>query len=417
MPTGRFGFLLISGSAAHLSMGVAAYAFSQWVLLAYTGRSYGVESLGVVALALALTGTAQSLFNFALRYVYAVEHNPVTKRLHYLIIRLFGVLLLSALSAVVAFLYSPGDTTWYAVMLGVTMLRVAESIADICAGFSIRDGPVKLAIASYFLRATGVLCAVIVSNFMDLELLQTVLLAGSLCVVAAIMYDLRHTLAGISFKGALSHSGWFQGAGGIFRRALPLALAHALVLLQPAVPRYLLEFFHGPGLLGVFAALMTFLAVGNLPVIAANQLMLPKLAATLASRDWPVFRQQLSGLLVYSLCIGAAGIGGAIVLGDQLLVLVFGQDLSGYGSLMVWTMVAGALAYVTAVFGNAMTATGSFSALAPVYGAVSMLALALGVWLIPRYDVLGAIVTFGAASSATGIVALLLLLSWKSSNG
>ncbi len=175
----------------------------------------------------------------------------------------------------------------------------------------------------------------------------------------------------------------------LIRLAFPLGLTAMLASLNTNIPRYLLENYFGEGTLGLFTAMAYLLVAGNAVVGALGQSASPRLAKYFASNR-KAFQQLLIKLLAIALVLGIAGILLAFFAGSELLTLLYSLEYAQNLDVFLWLCLAATVSYMASFLGYGMTAARSFRVQPFIFLFVSIVTLLSGLYLIPRYGLLGA---------------------------
>jgi len=144
---------------------------------------------------------------------------------------------------------------------------------------------------------------------------------------------------------------------GILVLGAPLGVARLLVSIQTSIPRYVLDHFSGERALGIFAALVYLIVIGNRFMLSLGQSVAPRLARHHVSGDGRAFRQLYFRMLAVAVVFGTVGIAAARIAGDRILGLLYGPDYAEYNQVFVWIMVAAAFHYLVIFMDYAMIAT------------------------------------------------------------
>jgi O-antigen/teichoic acid export membrane protein len=172
--------------------------------------------------------------------------------------------------------------------------------------------------------------------------------------------------------------------------ALPLGLVMFLNSLNTNIPRYFIEHHLGSKQLGIFSAMAYLLVAGNTVVNSLGQSSSPRLAKYYAAGDSGAFRALLYKLIGIGIIIGAFGIFIAVVVGKEVLTLLYTPEFAVCGDVFVWLMIAAAVLYVASILNYGMMATRSFTSQLPLFALITVGSVAACAWLIPKYGLLGA---------------------------
>jgi O-antigen/teichoic acid export membrane protein len=199
------------------------------------------------------------------------------------------------------------------------------------------------------------------------------------------------------------------------RRALPLGITMMLISLNANAPRFIIEKYAGASGLGIFAAIAYMSLAGAMVVNAIGSAASPRLAACAAGGDARGFRNILAKLAGLAAALGIAGVAASLWFGRDLLHLLYGAEYAKHSTVLVWSMMAGALSYIGSMFGYAATALGRFSGQPWALALTILVLLGASIFLVPGFGLAGAAVAT-VASSATCLCAYVALVCWRTND-
>jgi O-antigen/teichoic acid export membrane protein len=178
----------------------------------------------------------------------------------------------------------------------------------------------------------------------------------------------------------------------------PLGLVTMLFSLNASLPSLLIQKKFGVAAVGVFAVLLSLMAVGQVGVNALGHSTNIRLAAQYAAGDAKGFRRLLGRMLAVAAFLGASGMLVATFLGEPILLLFFGPAYASEAGLLRWLMAAGAASYMASTLSYSMIASRQLK-IQPVLMLVSVaITLWLGLLLIPHLGLTGvAVAVLGSA--------------------
>ncbi len=370
------------------------YAVSQWALLIVLAKLGGSEVVGRYTLGLAITAPIILLTGLQLRSLVATDVREEGRFRDYVRLRL--LLSIIALAVVGGIVFSFNFTAGQAVViLLVGLAKILESGSDIFYGVMQKHERMDAIALSKIMRgiATVFVCWVTLSVTESLVAgLVSIVLVWAL-VLVLVDYPKACHLGAVSFKGmseVFSRDGWTKARLlPLVWHALPLGVVSMLISYNNAVPRYLLESYHGEKALGYFAAIAYFSSVITITVEALGQAVLPRLAKYYEGEP-PQYWRLLGRLSVAALVLGLLGVVGALAIGTDLLRLVYKPEFSMYGGLLVLVMVLGAFESLCSAVGVGLTAARVLRFQVPVQLVVVMATTSAGLRFIPEYGLAGA---------------------------
>ncbi|MGJ5816564.1 lipopolysaccharide biosynthesis protein [Paludibaculum fermentans] len=383
---------------AWTAAGNGVYSACQWGMVAVLARTSSPELVGRYALGMAVSAPILLLAQMNLRALLATDVRGEHRFSDYTLLRAVTLLAAVALSAGVALSggYAP-EAVWTIVLVAVAQaiegmsdiyqgqLQQAEQMNKLAFSLSVR-GLLSLAALAAVMIATGSLPAA--------------LLAISACRLAVLFFYDRPAAAACAIKAENSQDVLTRRLWSLTRMAAPLGAVMMLGSLSTNVPRYFIAREMSEASLGIFAAVFTFAAAGNMVVNALGQAATPKLARFHAEGD-------RAGFLRLSLRLGAmiAGLGalstlGCLLFGKFVLTLVFGPVYAGHSDAMVAAAVAGGAGWLASISGYILTSARCLGPQVPILLASVAITAAACAFLIPPFGLIGAAAALGAGSAA-----------------
>lgn len=372
--------------------GNAVYAAGQWAALSLAAKLGGADVLGAYALAVAVAAPISMLAHLNLRAVLATDMAREHPFGDYLALRLrvsgLGLAALGLLAAVSGY---PASLAAAILLAGFS--HAAEAASDIYYGAMQRRGEMERIGRS--MMARGVLSAFGFGAALGLGggLLWALAAGAAGRLAVLLLYDRPRGSAGERLSG----SGW-RAQRVILRTALPLGAVLMLISLNTNLPRYAIERSLGVRELGAFAAVASFVTVGNTIANALGQAATPRLAAGFSGRDRAGFRALAWKLAGCLFAAGLAGVAAAALLGKPLLALLYRPEYAAYSGLLVAVMAAAVPGYVAIGLGFVITATRAFTAQVPLFCAVAATCGLMSWLLAPRFGLHGAAAALAAAA-------------------
>ncbi len=379
-------------------VGHVVYAGCQWGILVVLAQLARPEDVGAFALAYAVTAPLFLLAGLSLRSSQATDAARGFRFADYFGVRIAGMAVALAITAVVVAV-SHFDATTRLVVFVVGVSKAVEGLSDVHYGVLQQNERMRPIAISLVWRGVLALASVAAVLFAGGGVVAAAAVLAIDWAVVLVAYDIpaaRTVLraSGEARRPRLSR----RPAMRIVATCLPLGAVIMLVSLQISVPRYFIEHRMGAAELGVFAALASLLTVANVVVSAMGQTATPRLATYFHEGRVDAFRRLLSVLVAAGVALGAGGIALSLVAGEPLLRLVFGPTYAARAGVLHVLMATGLLLYVGSLLGFALTAARLFTVQLPIF-AVTTLACAGGcLWLVPRHGLSGA--AWGWALSA-----------------
>lgn len=317
-----------------------------------------------------------------------------------LLTSLGALLLICGLAAYLDFTI---DQTLIICLIGLA--KVIESGSDIAYGLMQKHERMDLVGLSKGIR--GVLTAGAVGGIFYGT---NSLIAGVGGVIAVwfmvfVLFDCRHLQR--FFENSPNYMAWadipLASLGSkmlsLCKLSLPLGIVSMVMSYNTAMPRYLLDIYHGEAALGYFSAIACFTVACTIVPEAFGQAALPRLAkyhVTSLESYW----QLMGKLMLVAFSLGIAGVVVSSLGGSEILRIVYREEFGRFSDILVLIMILGAAESICSVLGTGLTAARRLAAQLPVLVGTLIVTTVSGWWLIPRHAMEGAVL-----AAITGMVA------------
>lgn len=373
-------------------LGTLTFASGQWLLVVVLTRVTSVANVGTYALAMAVATPVVMLSGLGLRTVLVADPQREERFAEYRRLRL-----LTTVGAVLAIgLLSLARADLGLIGVAVVLTKGVDAMGDIYMGLQqSRHRFWRIAVAQG-VNGLGSPLLVVIAYALTSDVVLALFCAAIPSAAAALFLA-------ASSKELTAQPGRRPSAASMLRlarQALPLGLASAMIALNAALPRYVLNHVGATEALGVFAAIAYISTAGLLATSAVAQVLLPRFVHQVTTGRHDLLVRQvpllatapiaLSGLLAltapwlappvlrvlygpeyvdvltFALLIIALGVGTASWVVDMLLASMQGyryQLIAGFIALVVGTPVT--LLLVSK--GTASSAAGATLALSIVH--------------------------------------------------
>ena len=380
-------------------LGNGVYAVCQWGMVIVLAKLTSPDKLGSFALGVAIASPVFLLSGLALRPLQATDAQTEFKFGHYLALRLVTSCI--AMCVLMGIAYAGGYTgDLVRIILAVGLSKVLESVADVLYGLMQRHERMDKIAWSRIAKGSGGLLVMTALIAWTGQVFLGVLGFSAVWGLMLLAYDLPQAAAleGGNPLESNSAQGWriihpqFEKKPmlRLAWMALPVGIVMGLGSLKTTIPRYFIERYCGVAELGIFAALAYLIVVGSILVGAMAQACSPRLAQHYSRGNKAAYIRLLLWLIGSALGIGCGGILLSVMGGRWILSTLYRSEYANYLSLLRWLMVAGALTYVAAPFGYAMTAARYLKMQLPLFILACGATLATAGVLIPSHGLHGA---------------------------
>ncbi|SDO05760.1 oligosaccharide flippase family protein [Alkalicoccus daliensis] len=365
--------------------GNLVYAACQWGMLVVLAKLGTPEMVGIFALALAITAPVMMLTNLQLRAIQATDTVERYTFNDYLGLRSLMSFIALLIICLIILLTNYSFETMLVILI-ISVAKIVESISDISFGLMQKNEFMDYIAISKIIK--GILSLV---TFGTILWITNSIIYGSLSLVITwgmvlILFDVYNAKRFAKFKPTFN----FAKMKNIVILSLPLGVVLMMGSLNTNTPKYFLEYYIGQEALGYFAALAYLIIAGNTVISALGQSATPRLAKYYASGNTYSFRKLIYKLILIGLLVGSLALMGAIIMGEEILTILYQEDYANYSYVFILIMIAGVIKYVASFLGYGITATRSFK-IQPLIGGVYVSASLIGGYLlIPSYGLEGA---------------------------
>lgn len=177
----------------------------------------------------------------------------------------------------------------------------------------------------------------------------------------------------------------FEFMKQILKRSWPIGLSIAFNLIYLKGDIIFLSVFRSQAEVGFYGAAYKILDVITVIPMMFMGLVLPILTHAWGLRDLTLFARRLQKSFDFLMILAVPIVGGAWVVGKNLMVLVAGQDYRTSGNLLTILIVAAGAVFVSGLFGHIIVAIGKQRSSVWGYAINAVLSLIGYVVFVPRF--------------------------------
>lgn len=313
------------------SVGNVVYLFSQWLLTYFVVRILGYEEAGVFSLAITIGGSLVSVALYSIRNYQVSDIQERFSDRTYMVSRV----LTSALSLVVCVVFVLANN--YEIMTALCvivymMFKISEALSDVYQGMLQKRMRLDYVGRSFILK--GISEAIVF--FVLLTLSRNLLLAvAGLCVASFIVVGLYDRRRATSLTPSVSSRSSYSQIKALLGTCLPLALFGLLFNTMGQAPRYFLEAELGAAALGVYASVAMPVVIVQVSASFIFAPLTTPLAFYLRADDIEKFRGLIKKVLLVLAALSVVSVAAFLLLGNWLLVLLFGHSIDEYQFLLM----------------------------------------------------------------------------------
>jgi O-antigen/teichoic acid export membrane protein len=356
------------------------------------------SAVGQFATAMAVTSPIFQFSTLQLRPILATDVRGQFAFGEYLTLRIYMTVAACMGTALICAATNYSSATKWAIALAA-MSKAFDSISDIfharlqqdermdrIAFGLIARGVVSTIALGAILFATGS----VVWSMVGLALGSAVVALGFDANNGKVGFDVFRRRRWLSGRSLVPRSEIRQRLWNLGRTALPLGLVLLLATLIGNVPRLIIKHYLGEAALGEFATSAYVMAAAHLLISSVGQSAMPRLARLYSVGETRALVIVLAKFIALAAAAGGLGIAAAIVVGREILTLLYRPEYATQPTLFTLLMCVAAVMSVATILTYAVMAVRSFSSQLPLFTAVLASTCLACYLLVPRYGLSGA---------------------------
>lgn len=369
------------------------FAISQWLIIAGLNYAGNINAVGQYAFSLALAGVFLTFGQFGMR-PYLLSRTVSAKEEPFVI---HARLLTSIFSLVLLVVYSYFfvDAIYFSLILVLGLAKLVENISDICQGYHQKN-------FSVFEIAKSRICRAILTPILFFSIYQfssdvTLASIGVLISLSLTFYFIdKKVFSAYQIAPLITNN--LALIYKIARHSFPMGMASMLVILVTSIPLFVLKGSHSDQDIGFYASVFYFVTAGSLILQSAIQVISPVLTKSIKSNSFVTLHFLIRRSYFIATAFGLLGLILALLFGDYVLILLYGNSFAGQGTLLVIaSLINFALAF-QAVGGVILTSFGIFKFQMYVMAITLPICFLSSHYFISLYEIQGALITGGVSA-------------------
>lgn len=359
------------------------FASVHWVIVLAIAQKLDLIAVGQYGFSLAVASPLIILLEMEHRAILASDILNKINPFGYLYTRLgiFLIVVTLAVPILSYFIIFKFESELYLVVFLCVIFKMVNSLSDITYGYLMRIRHQRVVSISIALRASSTLAGFLVGLYLYESLVWSIALSAALNLTVFLIFDLR-----IFFANCIANTERYRfnatDSIDLIRMSLPMSFVGVFSSLTSALPKYLLSIFSTTQSVGVFTVLYHFLSAGNTFTNSLNQYYMPIIASFFRLHSKLEFLRSVKFLLICNIIVGLTGILIALLLGDVLLVGLYGEELRGFRYDFIIVMLGALFAYLAVAFSNLAVVTRSFKRLPIVISIVAIVTVSISLLLL-----------------------------------
>lgn len=365
----------------------ATYALSQWLILALVARFAPSHELGEFTFALAVVAPITVFAHLNMRGYMATDATAEFGFFEYLGAQFFtiGVAML-AIAGVAAWTTNGGGLTVLLLLIGA--YKSVECVSAIHYGAMQRSD--RMREMGISVMAHGISALAVMAAALRLSGSVTDGNAGILVAWLAILFVYDARIAHVSHEVMPRGLLYLARVSKVVASCLPMGIVLVMLTLRSYIPVYFIKAELGTEQVGIYSVVSYFMVAGSLLIGSLLQVAAPRLANYHRDQRREEAQRLMIKMLGIVCAVGAAGILGAWLLGNQVLNLAYGERFETQRNLLVWVMVASAIIYASQPLGQLLTVMRRFRYEVLSNGVGIFVIAVSSSWLVPLNGLIGA---------------------------
>ncbi len=385
-----------------------SYSLTQWGILIVIAKLGSPEMVGIFTLALAITAPIILLFRFDLQSIVASDSNNDYLFSDYYSLSILSTILFVISIIVISSFYAPNwEIVFVITMLGLA--RAVESISEVLYGQMQKHERLDLTAKSRITKGIISLSLFFIIMYTTKSL---ILATGGYFIswlFILFIYDYPKAALFESFSFKFNKKKLLT----LFLFSIPLGFGQLIGSLGSNVPRYFVEYFHDPILLGFLGAIMYIMSAGYNFILAISAAILPRLSRHFFKKETKEFIKLISQFMLLTIVLTISGIIVVKLAGEEILSLIYTPEYGEYAREFFYFAMLGLLMYSTEVLNAGLISSRVFK-VQPYINIVSLVIITISSFiLIPNNGIMGVFFSIALGQSAqfilTGVVLATIL--------
>lgn len=301
----------------------------------------GYKDAGSFALALSSSNVFISIASFSTRFYYSADTMNNFSDMQYYLSR-FITIFLSIIACFVTTLLMKYSITICLTILLYYLYRCVEMASDILFGTMQRYGKLYYSGYSMCLKSFGNLMLFTMVLYSTHNLNMALLIMFLFTILVFVFYDIRVSIS-LSKKTMVKTDKDWQKAFRLLVVCIPLFCVTLCYNFIPSIPRIVFERIYTEQELGYYASISTITVLVSTAINCIVIPIIPKLSESFHQGDQKRLKKILFTMLTMTICIGLVGCMVSVLVGESVLVFIFGEKIRQYAYLMPGMIVASTL--------------------------------------------------------------------------
>lgn len=381
-----------------------SYSLTQWGILIVIAKFGSPEMVGIFTLALAITAPIVLLFRFDLRSVVASDSNDDYSFDDYYSLSIISTMFFIVTTITISLFYAPNWEIVFVIIV-FSLARAIESMSEVMYGQMQKHERLDLTAKSRIIK--GIISLTLFLIIMAVT--QNLVLATSGYFISWLIIYIIYDYPMAALFGRFSFKFTKKKLLALFLLSIPLGFAQLIGSLGSNVPRYFLEYFHDPKLLGFLGAIMYIISAGNNFVLAISAAILPKLSRHYSNYEIKDFIKLLVQFMLFILSLTSVALIIVRFVGEDILTLIYTVEYGQYGTEFFYFTVLGLIMYASQVLDSGLISTRVFK-VQPYINLIALISIIISsYYFIPNHGIMGVLYSITIGQSLQFILSATVL--------
>jgi len=332
------------------AIGIFSNMASLWLISILIVRITGYKDAGTFAIALSGANIFASIASFSIRFYYSADTMHRFSDMQYYFSRFITVSFSLIVCFVTILLMQYKMEICLAILL-YYFCKCVEMASDILFGTMQRYGKLYYSGYSMFLKSFGSLILFTIALYITHCLNAALLTMFLFELFVFIVYDIGRSISLSKETVDRTDKDW-QRAFQLLLVCIPLFFVTLCYNFIPSIPRIIFEWMYTEQELGYYASLSTITVLISTAINCIAIPIIPRLSEAFRQGDRKRLTKSLSVMLAVTICIGLCGCIGYALIGESVLVLIFGEKIRQYAYLMNGMIAASTLTALISCYIN-----------------------------------------------------------------
>lgn len=314
------------------TIGIFSNMASLWLISIIIVHVTGYKDAGNFALALSNANILGSIASFSIRFYYSADTVHRFSDVQYYLSR-FITVFFSIIACLATILLMRYNITVCVTVFLYYLCKCVETASDIFFGTMQRYGKLFYSGYSMFLKSFGSLILFTITLYFTQSLNTALLVMFLFDFLVFIVYDIRISISLSKETMVRTDKDW-QKAFRLLVICIPLFFVTICYNFIPSIPRIIFERMYTERELGYYSSISTITVLISTAISCIAIPIIPRLSDAFHQKEKKKLKKILSIMLAITIGIGLLGYIGSVLLGEPVLVLIFGEEIRPYAYLM-----------------------------------------------------------------------------------